>query len=569
MIHFIMMNLFESDESNDAKELQELLDFTDAKKDIVLNNIVNSIKLHDSIDISNDVYKDTNIDKWCSVLPKLAGSKLLINKLVHNPVNSIELLQQRQNAYQTIANSELDFDKLQDYEDDVLWIYKLNDEIQTNNLIYALFPSTFLISYINYVSPLLEFYHFYKIYFTPLTILLYPIMTLLAPWYYLRKYLGMNISISSYLSMIYGIFKLFITFSGGIKAFLVKLITVSFYVFIFAYNTYQTVEYCYLLHNTRDTLYNKISNLNMFLNVSSKILQSLPQDIINAFIIQKTPLQNLVLSNNMTNIYKIWKDDNIKNNISNILHAIYTIDIIYSIAQLNWCKATYSDTVKIWNMKNPLLGTKQTPNPANLSKNIVITGPNAAGKTTYVKSILSNVILAHTFGVCYAQKADMVLYDCISSFMRISDVLGSKSYFEVEAEYCANMMKKALELSKQNKRTLFLMDEPMHSTPPTEGMSTAYAVAEYIGNLPGTNIILTTHFHKLTLLAETYPDIFVNLCVEAIPQDKGFYFPYTIKTGYSYQCIAIELLSSKHFPNTVIDSAINMKNKIYNELNSR
>jgi DNA mismatch repair ATPase MutS len=220
-------------------------------------------------------------------------------------------------------------------------------------------------------------------------------------------------------------------------------------------------------------------------------------------------------------------------------------------------------------MKNPLLHNKQTPNPVNLSKNIVITGPNAAGKTTYVKSILSNIILAHTFGICYANKADIILYDSISSFMRISDVLGAKSYFEVEAEYCSKMMKKALELSQKNKKALFLMDEPMHSTPPTEGMSTAFAVAEYIGNLQGANIIITTHFHKLISLAETYPDKFINLCVEAIPQEKGFHFPYTIKSGYSHQCIAIELLSSKEFPESVIQSAINMKNKIYQELNSR
>jgi len=570
----MMMNLFESDESNDTKELQELLDFTDAKKDIILNNIVNSISLHKSIDISNDVYKDTNIDKWCSALPKLEGSKLLIRRMVHNPVNDKSLLIERQNAYKILADMDLDFTTLQDYEDDVLWIYKLNDEIQANNLIYALFPSTFLISYVNYIYPLLELYHFYKIYFTPLTILLYPVMTILAPWYYLRKYLGMNLSISSYLSMIYNIFKIFVTFSGGIKAFLVKLVTIAFYIFIFAYNTYQTVEYCHLLYTTRDTLYKKISSLNVFLKTASGILDSLPKDLIQSFIVQNETCHNVNLSNNMTNIYKIWKDDKIKNNISKILHTIYTIDVIHSIAQLQWCLPSYSDvsdsSVKIWNMKNPLLRANQTANPVSLSKNIVITGPNAAGKTTYVKSILSNIILAHTFGICYAYKAEMVLYDSISSFMRISDVLGSKSYFEVEAEYCANMMKKALELSKTKKRALFLMDEPMHSTPPTEGMSTAYAVAEYIGNLSGTNIILTTHFHKLTSLAESYPDKFVNLCVEAIPQEKGgFYFPYSIKSGYSYQCIAIELLSCKQFPQSVIESAINMKNKIYNELNSR
>ena len=564
------MKIFESEESIETKELQELLDFTDAKKGVILSNIVNAIPMCNPIDISPDVYKDTGIDKWCGVLPKLEGSKLLIERIIHNPINNLTMLEDRQKSYDVLRSAtNIDFEKLQDYEDDVLWIYKLNDEIQANNLIYALFPSTFIISYINYISPVLELYQIYKIYITPLTILLYPIITLLAPLYYLRKFLHLNLSISSYISILYNVFKVFLSFSGGIKAILVKIITIAFYIFIFAYNIYQTLEYCYLLHGVRDSLYKKITNLNIFLKTATDIINSLPTEITHPFITSQQSIENMSLSNNMTNIYKIWKDPSIKSNISTILHNIYIIDIIHSISQLNWCNANYTaDNVKIWNMKNPLLHNKQTPNPVDLSKNIVITGPNAAGKTTYVKSILSNIILAHTFGICYAKKADVVLYDNISSFMRISDILGSKSYFEVEAEYCSKMMKKATELSKQNKKTLFLMDEPMHSTPPTEGMSTAFAVAEYIGNLPGTNIILTTHFHKLISLAETYSDKFINLCVEAIPKEKGFHFPYTIKKGHSHQCIAIELLSSKDFPESVIQSAINMKNKIYHELNS-
>jgi DNA mismatch repair ATPase MutS len=97
-------------------------------------------------------------------------------------------------------------------------------------------------------------------------------------------------------------------------------------------------------------------------------------------------------------------------------------------------------------------------------------------------------------------------------------------------------------------------------------MATAYAVAEYIGKLPGATIILTTHFHKLVLLEKAYPEYFINLSFDAIPRASGFEFPYAIKRGHSYQCIAIELLSSKQFPEQVIKSAINMKNKICEEI---
>lgn len=143
--------------------------------------------------------------------------------------------------------------------------------------------------------------------------------------------------------------------------------------------------------------------------------------------------------------------------------------------------------------------------------------------------------------------------------MRISDEIGVNSYFEAEAELCSDMIEKAAFISKENKKALFLMDEPMHSTPPIEGIATAYAVAENIGTIPNINIIITTHFFKLTSLEKNYPNNFINLCVEAIENKDNFIFPYKIKKGSSTQCIAIELLKYKNFPISVINSAKNIK----------
>jgi len=144
--------------------------------------------------------------------------------------------------------------------------------------------------------------------------------------------------------------------------------------------------------------------------------------------------------------------------------------------------------------------------------------------------------------------------------MRISDELGTKSYFEAEAELCANMIEKANNLIDSDKKGIFFMDEPMHSTPPTEGIATAFAVAEKLGNNRNINLIITTHFYKLTNLEKIYPNRFINLSVNAIENnDNSFTFPYKIKRGSSKQCIAIELLYNKNFPLDVINAAKNMK----------
>ena len=555
-----------------VNELNNFLDFDLAKKDVILNHLINDniIKSTNKVDITDDIYKDTNIDKWCDNLPILHGSKIFMNKLIKNPINDKEILKSRQNVN---IYHELDIEILKEYENEVLWVFKIAEEITDNSAINILFPSTFIINYINYIEPLLDFYHLYKIVLIPFTSVLYPVSTFLAPYYYLNQYMKLNISFEQYVGIFIEIIKFSFQTTGNFKADLTKFITIFLYVGVYLYNMYQTYEMASLLYDVKYKLHGKMEGLISFINHSKYILSLVSDKIIEPYFNIDFFKGEIEITNSMTDIYRLWKGDStLKNNIISLLNTIYAIDTINSICKLknsDWSICNYdTDNTVILDAKNPLLDSNimQVENPVNLNKNIIITGPNAGGKTTYVKTILTNVILSHTFGICYSIKSDIILYDAIYSFMRLTDILGSKSYFEVEAEYCSKMIKAADNLYKNNKKGLFLMDEPMHSTPPIEGMSTAYAVAEYLSKLDGIKLLITTHFHKLVILEDLYPDKFINISVDAIKKDDGFFFPYKIKKGYSYQCIAIELLNNKDFPKNVIESAINMKNKICSEI---
>ena len=559
------------------KDFEELFDFDVSKKQLILNKIItDDIITGDKIDISDDVYKDTCIDKWISKLPVLEGSQILIEKLIRHPINDKELLMKRQN---TLITYDIDIEILKEYENDILWIYKIAEEINNNASIEILFPSTFIISYINYIEQLLDIYHLYKIYFIPATSIMYPLSTFIAPYVYLRNYLKMNISFSSYIEIFYNIIVMLFKTTGNFRADIMKYISIFMYVGVYLYNMYQTYEIALFLHNTKYKLHAKMQGLVHFVRHSQNIMKNLPSNIIAPYFNIKETYQRISIHNSMTDIYRIWKDDALKNDISSLLKTIYAVDAIDTINKLllsrEWSKVSYSTQTIFWDAKNPILKNDQVANPVNLNKNIIVTGPNAGGKTTYVKTILANVILGHTIGIAYSLRSQMILYDTINSFMRVSDILGTRSYFEAEAEYCLNMIKKAVDISATQKRGLFLMDEPMHSTPPTEGMATAYAVIEYLSKLQGITLIITTHFHKLVKLEELYPDKFINLSVDAIAEKAAkatdtknrYIFPYKIKRGYSYLCIAIELLDIKEFPSIIIDNAIKMKNKICNDFN--
>lgn len=552
------------------EEFKELFSFDKEKQNSILNRIItDNIIKGNKIEISDDVYKDTNIDKWAHNLPSLEGSKILIEKLMRHPINDRKLLEKRQKA---LINYDIDIEILKDYESDILWIYKIAEEINENNSIEILFPSSFILSYINYIETLLDMYHLYKIYFIPITSVLYPISTFVAPYIYLNRYLKMNISFRSYLEIIVEIIKMMCASTGNIRTDLIKFISIFFYIGIYMYNMYQTYEVAYFLYSTKDKLQNKMEGLVKFVNHSLNIMNNVPKNIIEPYFNIRATYEDILINNSMSCIYRIWKDDILKEKLSSLLKTIYAVDVIYSINNLflekDWSIVSYNNTeTKFWDAKNPILSDTQISNPVSLRKNIIVTGPNAGGKTTYVKTILSNVILGQTIGISYSIKSQMILYDTVNSFMRVSDVLGNRSYFEAEAEYCLNIINKAKEINANNKSGLFLMDEPMHSTPPIEGMSTAYAVIEYLSKLQGITLIITTHFHRLIKLEEIYPEKFINLSVDAIPMNNKYYFPYKINRGHSYLCIAIELLDIKDFPKDIIDNAIKMKNKICNDIN--
>ena len=193
----------------EIKNLEKLLDFDNNNKKYILDKFINNYfdKYNNEyknsyIDVSNEIYKDTNILKWAENIPILDGSKILLNNIIKNPINNKELLLKRQNSY-FLDYDDDSFDILKEYENDILWIYKLNEEINNDNAINILFPSSIFCKLINEYEYLLDSYHIYKILFIPLSALLYPLTAFFAPYYYVKKYLKFDITVYSYLSLIH------------------------------------------------------------------------------------------------------------------------------------------------------------------------------------------------------------------------------------------------------------------------------------------------------------------------------------------------------------------------------
>jgi len=558
----------------DLKDLEEFLELSEKNANNLLLNILDNININNKIIVSDSIYTDTKINNWIISKPITRGGSILIDKIIKNPINDIDQIIERQKVYYEIFNYQLE--TLKNNEKDLLWIMTLKKEIDDDMSINLLFPSTIIINNLNNYRIFLDGYHLYKTLIMPLTCLIYPLSIILGPYYYLNKYMYLNIGFIKYLKILLQFLKLFLKPTGNIKKDLTKIVSFLVYIIIYIYSIYQTFIISSIVYKTRDKLLTKIKGLVDFIKTAI-ILIKRSNNIWKPFFLYNNEItinnvnesiKNLEkLNYDISTIYKLWKNENYKKDIITILKVIYTIDVINVISKLkknkNWCLPTYNNiNTKIWDIKNPLLEDNQIPNPVNLNKNLIITGVNAGGKTTYVKSIASNIILAQTFGIINAIKGELIIYDAIISFMRISDEVGVMSYFEAETNCCSKMIEIADELNKTNKKGLFILDEPMHSTPPIEGMSVAYSIAKYLGHIKGITIIITTHFHKLIELEDKYNDKFINICVNAKKEENKYKFNYKICKGSSKQSIAIELLKKQKLNDQIISTAIEIKNNL-------
>jgi predicted ATPase len=542
------------------------MDINDKQIKLILHSLLDNFDVPDKINVSESIYDDTRIDDWISKKPNTIGGSIIINHLIKNPINNKEILVNRQKNSFEIHDYHLKI--LKENEKDLLWILNLKKEIDDNSSIKLLFPYLYYLNNLNNHRLFLDIYHLYKIFFVPISCFLYPISIIFAPYFYINRQFKLNISFFQYLKMFYQMIKLMLKPTGNYKKDLFKIISFFIYAFIYIYSIYQTFILSYVIYKMRDNLLKKMKGLIDFIKTSIIIIKS-SLNSWKPYYLYKIPdnlhLEELEkLNYDLSSIFKLWMNENLKDNILTILKIIYTLDAINSITKLKkdkyWSLPFYSNQTRILAIHNPILNIQQS-NPVSLEKNLIITGVNAGGKTTYVKSIASNIILSQTFGIINALKGEMIIYDALIAIMRIKDEVGISSYFEAETSYCNKMIEIADELSKNGKKGVFILDEPMHSTPPLEAISVAYSITKYLGNLKGIRLIITTHFHKLIELEKD--NNFINLSVSATKKDGKFVFDYKIKKGGSRQTIAIELLEKHKLKEEIINSAIEIKNKLY------
>ncbi len=262
--------------------------------------------------------------------------------------------------------------------------------------------------------------------------------------------------------------------------------------------------------------------------------------------------------------------------ISRTASAVAELDVIASLAQAAFdnnytCPViTNSGVIKLQDSRHPVVEClldyqSFVPNDVLLDKGdnrvAIITGPNMAGKSTYMRQIALIVLMAQTGSYVPAKYAEISVVDSIFTRIGASDDLSTgQSTFMVEMNEVAYILKNATSDS------LLILDEIGRGTSTFDGMSIARAVLEYVADKKqlGAKTLFATHYHELTVLENTVKGV-KNYNIAAIKRDDDITFLRRIIPGAADESYGVEVASLAGLPESVISRA----KKILAELESK
>jgi DNA mismatch repair ATPase MutS len=202
-----------------------------------------------------------------------------------------------------------------------------------------------------------------------------------------------------------------------------------------------------------------------------------------------------------------------------------------------------------------LINNDPVKNDIKLDKNIVITGPNASGKTTILKSTLINVIFSQQFGCGFYENAKLTPYKYIHSYLNIPDTSGRDSLFQAEARRCKEIIDIIRENPNENHLCSF--DELYSGTNPDEAVISSLAFMEYLVKFKKVNCILTTHFIEVCKKLKKNKRI-VNYSMKTIKTETDFTYTYSMKPGISEVRGGIKVLTDMNYPKEIIENSQKM-----------
>lgn len=245
-------------------------------------------------------------------------------------------------------------------------------------------------------------------------------------------------------------------------------------------------------------------------------------------------------------------------------NSIACLDSLASLAEIatryNYVRPVVdeSDVIHLKDSRHPVVeklrpDTPFIPNDVYLDNQsnrfVLLTGPNMAGKSTYIRQVALNVLLAQIGSFVPASRAHIGVVDRIFTRVGASDDLAAgDSTFMVEMRECEVILREA------TSRSLVILDEVGRGTSTLDGLSLAQAITEHLATQVGCKTLFSTHYHELTALAKELPYI-KNYNMAVVEQGRELIFLRKVVPGGSDRSYGIHVARLAGLPEPVLNRA--------------
>ena len=598
------------------KETLSRIDFLAKEEDIktinmkIVENLIGDVRIQDTCILGKDIVHDVELiesyDKnGTCVLDSieqlyLKGSKHYLKTFLQNPIHSFKKLKSRQDIItyykETLedlthkTHIESCFDNMKKTELDILWLYE-DDHIELNSLYEIVYFSSFLTRPLNAFPVALTAYNIYRIVISPLVGIFTPITYILIPYIIIRMKMKVNVSLMTFVRLMFQ--GLFLP-DGGIfkspKLNKLKYVSFAFSILFYFQSMFNSIEISRSSYSIINTITGRMKSVVLFIKNGQDLVKSFWHPKISPAFLQDNMhltdediyFDKININNNNTNfmftnfgyylnIYKFMD----KSSYVPLIKMVYVIDALMSAAKLvinseynlsDFNFQTKCSTLDLLDFYHPCLDKESTiKNSVEINNNVIITGPNAGGKSTIIKSILIAVLLSQTLTLGSFEKCRISPFYYINSQINIPDCKGHESLFEAEMHRSRSNFKVLSDIP-EDRSSLIVMDELFNSTNPIEGIAGAYAILDKLASYPFNISIVTTHYLYLTKLSKSnkFVNYKMNVNITYLSEDvvDDIQYPYILQKGISKQYIALELLKRNGFDEDIIENAMRVKQDI-------
>ena len=452
--------------------------------------------------------------------------------------------------------------------------------------------------YLNDSASFLQIFSIAQI-FSPIFSLVLPFLFFLIPFFIL-KFKGVDINFRTYMDILKTITKghfignMLSQFSGPMS--LEKVAYMMFFGAFYGFQIYQNIRSCLRFHLTITRINDHLFELQKFVASSlkkmvtfsemhcakqsysrfceitqghCKVLLSLSEELSDIEPFAYNCNKGLSIGYMMKCYYRVYSVEEYGDalrysmgfegyldNLMGVWENLVSGNVAYAEYYLGKSKSKKQFTKFVEQYYPAHLANSPISNTCALDKNMIISAPNAAGKTTLLKSTAINVVFSQQVGCGFYKSGSLIPYTHIHSYLNIPDTSGRDSLFQAESRRCKEIIDLVSSPENQDARHFAILDELYSGTNPEEAGKSAYAFLKYLSKYENVDFMLTTHYvYVCKKFRKSHKIRNYKMGVEYTDTNEGGYrFTYKLETGISKIQGAMKILKDMDYPQEMLDN---------------